>query len=114
MVTKITSLTQYNQITSSGNVLAIGFTASWCSKCKNTLSLLSSLEGKFTKAQFYTVDIGDNPDIGQQATIRTLPTILVFKGGQLVGSVPGANPTRVEFLLTESLSKRVNRRTRKL
>ena len=51
---------------------------------------------EFTKAAFYKLDVDDVPDVAQELGIRAMPTFLIFKGGEKVSEVVGANPAALK------------------
>ena len=51
---------------------------------------------EFTKAAFYKLDVDDVPEVAQELGIRAMPTFLIFKDGQKVGEVVGANPAALK------------------
>lgn len=70
-------------------------TAKWCAPGKKLLAtgeLLASAytEGSYSgRAEFYTVDSDESPEICSKLGIRTLPTTFVFKDGQVVSTTVG-------------------------
>lgn len=48
------------------------------------------------RARFYKLDIDEVPDIAQELGIRAMPTFLIFKDGEKVGEVVGANQEALE------------------
>ena len=51
---------------------------------------------EFTNAAFYKLDVDDVPDVAQELSIRAMPTFLLFKNGEKVGEVVGANPNALK------------------
>lgn len=47
---------------------------------------------EFPGAHFVKVDVDEVPDVAQELGVRAMPTFIVFKGGEKVGEVVGANP----------------------
>lgn len=46
--------------------------------------------------RFYKIDVDELPDVAQELGIRAMPTFLVFKDGEKVGEVVGANPNAIK------------------
>ena len=56
------------------------------------------------KVKFTKINIDDNQDTPQQYGIRSIPTLLVFKGGKVVDQIVGAVPKdRIEAAITKAL-----------
>jgi len=50
----------------------------------------------YPDARFYKLDVDEVPDVAQELGIRAMPTFLLFKNGEKVGEVVGANPKALE------------------
>jgi thioredoxin 1 len=71
----------------------VDFTATWCGPCKAISPLVDQLADEFEgKVKVGKVDIDDNQGIAQKYGIRGVPTLYVFKGGEVVGKMVGAAP----------------------
>ena len=46
----------------------------------------------YPSARFFKLDVDEVPDVAQELGIRAMPTFLLFKDGEKVGEVVGANP----------------------
>ncbi|GFF37778.1 thioredoxin [Aspergillus udagawae] len=57
---------------------------------------------EFDVVEFYKVDADAQPDIAQEVGIRAMPTFIVFKDGQKVGELTGANPEALRNLFSAS------------
>jgi len=71
--------------------------ATWCGPCKVIAPAVVDMSKKYKEsARFYKLDIDEVPDIAQELGIRAMPTFLIFKGGEKVGEVVGANQAALE------------------
>jgi len=71
----------------------VDFSATWCGPCKAIAPLVDQLAGEYTgKIKVGTIDIDDSPGIAQRYGIRGVPTLYIFKGGEVVGKLVGAAP----------------------
>lgn len=71
----------------------VDFWAEWCGPCKMVAPILEKLAAEFAgQIRVVKVDTDANPGLSQAFQIRSIPTIAMFKGGQLIFMQPGALP----------------------
>ncbi|KAI8942394.1 Thioredoxin amt13 [Plenodomus lindquistii] len=70
--------------------------ATWCGPCKVIAPQVVKFSDKYPNARFYKIDVDEVPDVAQELGIRAMPTFLLFKGGEKVAEVVGANPKALE------------------
>ena len=80
----------------SSEPVLIDFWASWCAPCRAIAPVVEQLAGEYEgKVKVVKINIDENPKI---------PTLLMFKGGKVVGQVIGAVPRpKIEELLKKAL-----------
>lgn len=54
------------------------------------------MSDEYPTARFYKLDVDNVPDVAQELGIRAMPTFVLFKNGEKVGEVVGANPKALE------------------
>lgn len=83
----------------------IDFWATWCGPCRMIAPLIDEIADEYEgKVKVCKVDVDSNQGIALQYGIRSIPTVLYFKGGELVDTVIGAVPkTQLENRLKELL-----------
>lgn len=59
---------------------------------------------EYPNAKFYKVDVDDVPDVAQELGVRAMPTFVLFKNGDKVGEVVGANPKALEAAIKSNYS----------
>lgn len=82
MVVKITDST-FNDFTSNG-VALVDFKAEWCNPCKVLSPIIDELANEYTNVKIGKMDADENKDTLQELGIRSIPTILIYKDGEIV------------------------------
>ncbi|KAL9128498.1 MAG: hypothetical protein Q9217_002824 [Psora testacea] len=77
--------------------------ATWCGPCKIIAPKIVELSNKYYNARFYKLDVDELPDVAQELGVRAMPTFLVFKGGEKIAEVVGANDKAVEAAVVQHL-----------
>jgi thioredoxin 1 len=73
----------------------VDFWADWCMPCRRIAPTVEALASDFEgRALIGKMNVDDNPRTPAQYSIRGIPTLLVFKSGQVVEQVVGAQVTR--------------------
>lgn len=84
-------------------VILLDFWADWCEPCKQLAPILDSIAKDYSEQLILAkVDCEKETDIAAQFQIRSIPTLIVFKGGQPVDGLAGAQP---ESVIREMLAK---------
>ncbi len=74
-----------------GKPMILDFWATWCGPCQMVGPMIEELAEEFNgKIIIGKVNVDENSDLPSQYGIRNIPTILFFKGGELVNKLVGA------------------------
>lgn len=81
----------------------VDFWAPWCGPCKSIAPVLEELSGQYQgKIKFVKVNVDENPKSPTDYRVKGIPTLMVFKGGEIVERIVGAAPKEQ---LTETLDR---------
>ena len=77
--------------------------ATWCGPCKVIAPVIVKMSSAFPSARFYKLDVDEVPDVAQELGVRAMPTFIVFRNGDKVGEVVGANQKALEALVEKEV-----------
>lgn len=82
-----------SEILDSNKVALVDFWAAWCGPCQMLGPVIEELAGEFEgKAVISKLNVDENPNTAAQYGIRSIPTMLIFKNGEVVDQMVGAMP----------------------
>ena len=96
-----------DEVLKSSEPVVVDFFAEWCGPCKAMAPALELVATEMKgKVKVVKVDVDQNPGITQQYRIQAMPTLMVFKDGQVANQHVGAlvQKTKLEAWINESIS----------
>ncbi len=83
----------FESLKNGSQPLVVDFWATWCGPCRMMGPVISELAGQYDgRITVGKCDVEENEELAVEFGIRNIPTILFFKGGQLVDKIVGAQP----------------------
>jgi len=96
MAMEYTDANFQEKVLASDKLTVIDFWAEWCGPCRMVGPVVEELSKDYDgKAVVGKVDVDSNPGISMKYGIRNIPTLLIFKGGEIVDKQVGAVPKSV-------------------
>lgn len=105
---KVLILTKENfdeEVLKSDKPVLVDFWAQWCGPCRAVAPIIDELANEFEgKAKIGKVNVDDQGELAEKFRIMSIPTVMLYKDGQMIDKVIGAR-SKAEF--TQLLNKNV-------
>ena len=90
---KVDSSNFQSEVLNSVEPVVVDFWAEWCGPCKMIAPALEEISTELTgKVKVAKLNIDENPELAAQYGVRSIPTLAIFKGGQVADIKVGAAP----------------------
>ncbi len=92
-VTDVTDATFEGEVLKSETPVLVDFWAEWCAPCRAIAPIVKELAEEYgEKIKVVKINIDDSPQTPGSYGIRSIPTVLAFKDGQVVNQLTGVRP----------------------
>ena len=93
MVNEITSSQQFEQeVLNSANPVFVDFWAEWCGPCRMVSPVVEELSKEYgDKVNFVKINVDQNNELAQKYNVYSIPTLAIFKDGQVISQKVGAS-----------------------
>ncbi len=90
MAIKLTADNFQAEVLESDKPVLVDFWAEWCGPCKMVLPIIEELAEELTDAKVGKVNVDEEPELATRYRIMSIPTLMVFKGGEIAEKSIGA------------------------
>lgn len=110
LVAKADATNWDGEVLKSSDVVMVDFWAVWCGPCQMVAPIVDELAQEYQgKLKVMKLNTDDAPEVAGKYQIMSIPSILFFKGGQVVEKIVGARPKQqfkqiIDSLLAQSSS----------
>lgn len=73
-------------------ITVVDFWATWCGPCKMLTPILEELDAEMEDVKFIKIDADENATLAGRLGISSIPSVFVFKNGEIIAKQVGAKP----------------------
>ena len=92
MATEFTADNFETEVLSSDGPVVVDFWAPWCGPCRQIAPIIDELAAENADVKVGKLNVDEGQDIAMKYGIANIPTILLFKGGEVVERIQGVTP----------------------
>jgi len=98
--------TNFDELTQKASLpVLIDFTAAWCAPCRAIAPHVAAISREYAgRLAVGTCDVDAESALAARLDVRAMPTLILFKGGQVIGQIVGAVPrAKIEALVARAV-----------
>lgn len=92
MVKKINNTEFENEVLNGKGIALVDLFADWCMPCQMIAPIIEEISNEKTDVNFFKVNVDETPDVAIKYGVSSIPTLVIFKDGELVNKAVGAYP----------------------
>lgn len=81
-----------SEVLDSKGLVLVDFWATWCGPCQMLGPVIEEIAGEVTDAKICKLDVDENQELAKEYRVMSIPTLIVFKDGQIAKREVGAKP----------------------
>ncbi len=89
---KVTDDSFQSDVLGSDVPVVVDYWAEWCGPCRQIAPALDEIAGAMKNLKIAKINIDENPSVPTKYGVRGIPTLMLFKGGEVVATKVGAVP----------------------
>ncbi len=101
MVKKINNSEFENEVLNGKGIALVDLFADWCGPCQMIAPIIEEISNEKINVSFFKINVDDTPDVAIKYSVSSIPTLLIFKDGELVNKAVGAYPKEAIIKLLE-------------
>ena len=91
---EVTDANFQSEVVDQAGATLVDFWAPWCGPCRVLTPVLEEINGERDDLRVVSLNIDDNQQTAAQYEVMSIPTMILFKDGNMVGKMVGALPKR--------------------
>lgn len=91
---KIITIEELEKLKLEDKIIFADFYAEWCGPCRTLATTIESFYRNYKNVEFVKIDIETCRDLMAEYTIRNIPTVIIFKGSEIIDKSSGINNVR--------------------
>ena len=92
MVKKINSSEFQSEVLNGEGVALVDLFADWCMPCQMIAPIIEEISNEKAEVKFFKINVDETPEVAIKYGVSSIPTLLIFKDGELVNKAVGAYP----------------------
>lgn len=98
---EITDAEFQKEVMEADKPVVVDFFASWCAPCQMLMPKMEEFATKYTNVKIVKMSVEKNQTTPAKYSVMSIPTILFFNKGKIVGQITGAEPDSIEKKIKE-------------